>query len=487
MLHIPLLRGGRPYRSVEARPLRDLRTGEVVAELSQANRGLIARDLSSLGAARRALQAMRTGELLEVCRRAARLFAEADLPLGAEGETQSPGDWMRQLSATCGLPETLCRMNLEKVRHVLDGMERVIDGLTRGLDLSVLDAGMAVEDGRRLSYLCQTEALGAVLPSNSPGVHNLWLPAPALKVPVVLRPGREEPWTPFRICQAFLAAGLPPAALGFYPGDHAGAAEILLRSGRSLLFGDEATVRPWVGDPRVQIHGPGRSKVLFGEDQVPHWERHLDLLVTSIAENGGRSCLNASGVWLPALGKGAGREIAEALAGRLAAIEALPLDHPQARLAAFPRPQVAHHISDLIDRQLRIPGAVDLTAEVRGSGRIAEADGCTFLLPTVVWCEDPGHPLADTELLFPFASVVEVPRGELLERIGPTLVGTALTEDPGFERELLDCPWIDRLNLGPIPTSRISWDQPHEGNLFAHLYRQRAIQAMPAPVVEARA
>jgi len=36
---------------------------------------------------------------------------------------------------------------------------------------------------------------------------------------------------------------------------------------------------------------------------------------------------------------------------------------------------------------------------------------------------------------------------------------------------------VERLNLGPIPTNRISWDQPHEGNLFEHLYRQRALQA----------
>lgn len=483
MLHIPLLRGGRPYRSLEARQLRDVRTGETVAELSQANPGLIAKDLNEIGEARRALQALRTAELLEICRRAARLFAEADLPVGEAGETQSPADYFRQLSATCGLPETLCRVNLEKIRYVLDGMEMVLDGLTRGLDLAVLDSGWGESDGRKMSFLPQTEALGAILPSNSPGVHNLWVPAPALKIPLALKPGREEPWTPFRICQALIAAGLPPAALGFYPCDHAGAAEILLRCGRSLLFGDAATVRPWKDDPRVQIHGPGWSKVLFGEDQVPHWERHLDLLVASIADNGGRSCLNASGVWLPATGTNAaraGRHLAEALARRLAAIEARPLDHPEARLAAFPRPQVAHHISDLIDRQLRIPGAVDLTAEARGRGRVAEVGGCTFLLPTVIWCEDPDHPLVNTELLFPFASVVEVPREEMLARIGPTLVATALTEDPSFERELLDCPWIDRLNLGPVPTLRLSWDQPHEGSLFAHLYRQRAIQAVPA-------
>ena len=486
MLHLPLLRGGQPYRSLDAQPLRDVRTGETVAELSQANRGLIAKDLASIREARRSFQELSTAELLAISRRAARLFMEAELPLGAGGEAQSPADYVRQLSATCGLPETLCRANMEKVRAVLDGMETVLAGLTGGLDLSVLDRGWGSHGGRRLSYLRQTEALGAILPSNSPGVHTLWLPSPVLKVPVALKPGREEPWTPLRIAQSLMAAGLPPAAIGFYPTDHAGAAEILLRCGRSLLFGDEATVRPWRDDPRVQIHGPGWSKVLFGEDQAPLWEQHLDLLVTSIAENGGRSCFNASGIWVPSQRRGSGRELAEALAHRLAGIEALPLDHPEARLAAFPRPQAAHRISELIDRHLRAPGAVDLTAEVRGRGRVAEVDGCTFLLPTVVWCDDPGHPLANTELLFPFVAVVEAPRRELLERIGPTLVATALTEDRDFQRELLDCPWIDRLNLGPIPTCRLAWDQPHEGNLFAHLYRQRSIQsASPEPGIEA--
>jgi acyl-CoA reductase-like NAD-dependent aldehyde dehydrogenase len=476
MLHVPLLRGGRPYRSLDAQPLRDLRTGEAFAALSQANRGLLAKDLAAMGEAGGALQAVSAAELLEICRRAAALFLEAALPLGVEGEVQSPGDYVRQLSATCGLPATLCRSNMEKIAAVLTGMKAVLDGLTGGLDLSVLDLRRGTGDGRRISYLRQAEALGAILPSNSPGVHTLWLPAPALKVPVVLKPGREEPWTPFRILQALLAAGLPAAAAGFYPTDHAGGTEILLRCGRSMLFGDEGTVHPWRNDPRVQIHGPGWSKVLFGEDEAPRWERHLDLILASITANGGRSCFNASGVWLPASAARAGRDLAAALARRLAAIEALPLAHPEAQLAAFSRPQAAQRISDFIDRQLRIPGAVDLTAEVRGCGRVAVSDGCTFLLPTLVWCDDPAHPLANAELLFPFAAVVAVPRQEMLGRIGPTLVATALTHDPQLERELLDCRSIERLNLGPIPTCQLAWDQPHEGNLFAHLYRQRAVQ-----------
>jgi len=26
-----------------------------------------------------------------------------------------------------------------------------------------------------------------------------------------------------------------------------------------------------------------------------------------------------------------------------------------------------------------------------------------------------------------------------------------------------------------VPTGRVEWDQPHEGNLFEHLYRRRAL------------
>lgn len=378
------------------------------------------------------------------------------------------------------MPRALARANMAKIHFVLAHLDTVLQGLSRGLDPAVLDRGWGEEDGRTVSYRCLTDTLGVVLPSNSPGVHSLWIPALGLKVPVTLKPGSREPWTPFRVAQALMTAGLPREAFGFYPSGHPGAVEILMRSGRSLLFGDRSTVGAWACDPRVQLHGPGWSKVILGADEVPRWRDHLQLMTTSVASNGGRSCINASGLWIEATRPGRGREIAEALAERLAAIEALPLDHPEAALAAFPDPSLAHRISDLLDRHLAGGGAEDLTERYRGGGRVVEVDGCTFLLPTVVWCDDPGHPLTRLELLFPFVSVVELPGDELQRRIGPTLVASALTRDPERVRELLACREIERLNLGAVPTTRVDWDQPHEGNLFLHLYQQRAIQTAVA-------
>ena len=40
----------------------------------------------------------------------------------------------------------------------------------------------------------------------------------------------------------------------------------------------------------------------------------------------------------------------------------------------------------------------------------------------------------------------------------------------------MESPHIERLNIGPISTMKISWDQPHEGNMFEFLYKRRAIQ-----------
>ena len=165
-LHIPILRAGEPYRSLETVTLRDIRDGEPVATLGQANRGLIARDLLRKAEHRRALQQVPGAEMFAIGRRAAALFAEGEVMLDpVDGTTQTVDDYVRQLSSTTGMPEVMARANMAKIRFVLEEMETVIGGLTRGLDLSVLDTGWILQDGQFVSYQGQADVLGAVLPS----------------------------------------------------------------------------------------------------------------------------------------------------------------------------------------------------------------------------------------------------------------------------------------------------------------------------------
>jgi len=311
-----------------------------------------------------------------------------------------------------------------------------------------------------------------VMPSNSPAVNSLWLPAIALKIPVIIKPGKDEPWTPYRLIQAFIAAGCPAEALGFYPTDHEGARAILTLCDRALLFGDRSTTQQYAGNPGIEIHGPGYSKILIGEDQIERWPDFVDLIVSSICDNGGRSCINASAIVVPKYAE----EIAEALARQLGPISPAPLDDPQARLAGFANPKMAEFIDATIEEGLETAGARDATSDFRNGPRKVVFKGGTFLHPTIIACDSFAHPLANREFLFPFASVIEVPQAEMLQKIGPSLVVTAITEDSDFQEQLLDSALIQRLNLGNIPTNKISWDQPHEGNMFEFLYQRRAIE-----------
>jgi acyl-CoA reductase-like NAD-dependent aldehyde dehydrogenase len=480
MVHIPILRHGVPYKSLDVIRIPHYRTRDPFAEMSQANPGIIRRDLreEEQATARAALARLSFAQLLDICARAADHFLTARLPLG--DTEQSPDDYVGQLSATTGMPQALVRRNMSKIAGVLTEMRTVLGGLTRGLDLALLDAGYGEHEGHALSFYPRTQALGVVLPSNSPGVHSLWVPAIAMKVPLVLKPGSAEPWSPFRLAQAFITAGCPAEAFSYYPADHAGAGEILRRTGRSMFFGDVSAVGSWEGDPRVEIHGPGHSKVLIVADQLRSWQAHVDLIAASVADNGGRSCVNASGVWVAA---SHAEQVAEALARKLVEIVPRAEDDPKATLAPFADPRVAERISQQIDIGLDTPGAREISAELRQGPRLVQHDGSTYLLPTVVLCDSADHPLANREFLFPFAAVVKVTAAEMSrmpEPLGKTLVVTALTEDRGLIERLIASPEVDRLNVGPIATNVISWDQPHEGNLFEHLYARRSFQAAVA-------
>jgi acyl-CoA reductase-like NAD-dependent aldehyde dehydrogenase len=472
MLHLPILRRGRPYRSVDVARVPHFRGREPFVELSQANAGLVRRDLleESQARMRAALAALPTRDLVAISARAARIFMEDALPL-ADG-VQTPDDYVKQLSATTGLPHVMVRRNMEKIRGVMAEMDGILAGLTRNLDLEVLDRGMGEAGGHALSFIPRSPTLGIVLPSNSPGVHALWVPAVALKTALVLKPGSAEPWTPYRLIQAFIEAGAPPDAFGFYPTDHAGAGEILRRCGRGVVFGDVASTRPWQNDPRIEVHGPGYSKVVLGPDAADRWEKYLDVMVSSIAANGGRSCINASSIWTTAHAP----EIAEALAKRLAAIRPRHEEDLEAELAPFADPRVAARISAALDAEIGAGGACDVTAGHRSGSRVVSFEGATYLLPTLVLCDSPDHPLANREYLFPFASVVPVKAEEIPARLGPTLAVTAITEDRALLDRMLASPLLNRVNLGPLPTYQVSWDQPHEGNLFDHLYLRRALQ-----------
>jgi len=471
MLHLPVLRWGQPYTSLDVDPVVHFATGEPIANVSRANGGLIQRDMRKASRARDVLREIPVDELIARVGKAGELYMNGTLPMG-DG-TQTPDEFVRAQSASTGLPERMCRANMKKNSFVLAEMRGILTSLTRGLQFDILTRGHGEERGVPVSYQPQSPVVGLVLPSNSPGVHTLWLPVIPLQIGLVLKPGPQEPWTPYRMAEAFGEAGIPREAMSVYPGQGDVGAAVLESCGRSLIFGGTATVDRYRGNPAVQAHGPGFSKILIGDDQVDRWEQFLDVMVDSVLLNSGRSCINCSGIW-------ASRhtcDIADALARRVVGVRPLPPDHPESSLAAFTVPGVADAISKEIDADLQTSGVTDVTAQHRGDARLIKEDRADYLLPTVLHCDSPEAAIARKEYLFPFVTVVQCPERTMLDAIGPTLVCSAITCNAAFRRSLLDAVHIDRLNLGPVPTTQLNWLQPHEGNLVEFLFRARAFQS----------
>src|SRR6266700_7586638 len=323
MLTLPVLRWGKPYDSLEKDQVVHFVTGEPIARVSQANGGLLQRDARHAATARKKLREIPIDDLIGRVKKAGELYLKGTLPIGDGTQTQD--EFVRAQSASTGLPEHMCRANMQKNLFVLSHMDQMLDALTRGLPLEILSRGYGVENrGVIVSYQSQTSAVGLVLPSNSPGVHTLWLPVIPMQVGLVLKPGPQEPWTPYRMAAAFFEAGVPREAISIYPGAGEMGAEVVNRVRRTKIFGSTDTVKRYEGNPRVQAHGPGFSKILLGDDLVDQWEKYVDLMDDSVYVNSGRGCINCSGVWASRHTK----EIAQGLAERLGPVEVKPPDDP---------------------------------------------------------------------------------------------------------------------------------------------------------------
>ena len=380
--HIPILRRGAPYRSVDVATVPHYRTREAVAEVSQANGGLIARDLRrgvAGGDAARRSSLWRSRELVALTARAAEPLRKRRAAAGRRG-------------ADAG------RLRPPDVGHDRPAPR---DGAAQ--------PGEDARRARRTWATCSPASRGAwTCPCSTPA-------SSESGPPLELRPARphagrraaqqlprraravdaddraqdrprpeagqrRSPGRPTAVIQAFLTAGAPPDAFAYYPAGHAAAARdpAPLRA-RDAVRGpgrDRARGRTTRAS---SCTGPGYCKVLLGPDAADHWERHLDVMVASIAENAGRSCVNASGIWTTAHGDA----IAEALAERLAAVRPRDAedDGRAARALRGPARGAAR------SRRWWTTGWASRARatsrpRTREGGRLAQHDGGTYLLPT---------------------------------------------------------------------------------------------------------
>ncbi|MFB6074754.1 MAG: aldehyde dehydrogenase family protein [Haloarculaceae archaeon] len=306
-----------------------------------------------------------------------------------------------------------------------------------------------------LAFAPRVRVLGAVLPGNDPAVAAWPALALAMKVPVVVRPSRRDPFTPVRLARALLAAGVPESAVHVLPGPRAVGETVVRESDHALVFGGDAATDPYRDDPAVETYGPGRSVAVVARDPT---ERELETLARGVTRTGGRACFALSRV--VAVGDCDPDDLAERLAPRVAAATDGPVTDPVTDVPAFPDVERARAVDARADEAGR-----DATAAHREGPRLREHGDHARLAPTVVRASS-----LVPELPFPFAGVTGHdgdPR-DLLADLGRAYLGVVVGS-ARYERAFVRSPRVRKVYGGAYPPG-VDLRETHETFLAEFLY-----------------
>ena len=86
MVKIPVLRWGQPYESLELDKVVHFVTGETLAQVGQANPGLLTRDMKKAQRARDVLREIPIRQLVAIMKKAGEFYKDATIPLGASNQ-----------------------------------------------------------------------------------------------------------------------------------------------------------------------------------------------------------------------------------------------------------------------------------------------------------------------------------------------------------------------------------------------------------------
>ncbi|MFI7447290.1 acyl-CoA reductase [Nonomuraea sp. NPDC049714] len=390
---LPLLRGGRWYRSMDTVPVSG------AGSLCLAPEIIVRDDAARLRAGLAGPGVPDRDRRLDLLREAVDLFRFGRVPIEGLG-VQDPGDFAASMGAVAGLPPALVRRWSD-----LLGARWAEPADERGDPLAELapekrDNRPVVlapdEHDCRPAELAPEERDGLTLvslPANTFTCLKAVLEAALSGAAVWVRPSRREPLSSARLIGALLSVGWPAETLGYYPTAPRTLHALIQSSDHQIVYGGDDLAAELAGraagPPSLEFRGPGRACVIVDEPPDPEW------LAERIAQDAGRFCTSTCVVACLRGTEPLGRRVAEVLDG-------ISLDPPDPRRpqAAWPEADAARTAAFVMDRLA--PGGRLLTR------RPLLSDG--FLAPALVEVDDPGHPLVGVELPFPFAVIVATDR-----------------------------------------------------------------------------
>ncbi|MFB6309246.1 MAG: aldehyde dehydrogenase family protein [Haloarculaceae archaeon] len=401
-----------------------------------------------------ALSEMPIRELLDRIADAGRRFEG----IGPDSGLAPVAEYERRVARATGLPvgwvHTSAHWLGYGLRHAAESLRA--QSPTGALDVYD-DPAYTRERNVGLAFAPRIRVLGGVMPGNDPAVYAWPALAVAMKIPVVLRPSRRDPFTAVRLARALLAAGVPASAVHVLPGPREVGSTVVREADHALVFGDESATGEHRDDPAVETYGPGRSVAVVAREPT---DRQLDSLARGITRAGGRTCFNLTRI--VAVDECDPDALADDLAASVADVTDGPPTDPETDVPAFPDRERARRIDERADAAGR-----DVTAQYRDGPRYAEFDDHARLAPTVVRTES----LVE-ELPFPFAGVTsrdpDRPRA-LLGELDGAYLGVAIGEE--YERAMARSPRVRKVYGGTYPAA-VDLRETHETFLVDFCYER---------------
>jgi acyl-CoA reductase-like NAD-dependent aldehyde dehydrogenase len=426
--------------------------GNPVAELSMVPRLFVTR----------AMAALHKADTLPVDRRLAAL-ADAGEAYAADIVDGVPaGEYQRTVSRVTGMPISAVRSAAQAIARGAAEAYRSEQYARPAGDVN--DWRDPLTRTGRGVWTRRGDVFAVHAPGNHPGVHAIWLEALALGYRVAVRPSRRDPFTPHRLISALRCAGFGDDQVVLLPTGYDAADEILRGADLAMAYGGEEVMRKYATQSRMLPQGPGRSKILLTADV--EWREHLDMIVDSISQDGGRGCVNATAVFV----EGDPAPLAKALAQRLAALPSLPPEDENAVLPALGLAEARQLEQHLLAR------AAGTTPWLGGDGIVDELeDGSAVLRPAVHQLDRPDAEQAGVELSFPCVWVAPWTPDAGIAPFKDTLVLTAVTHDERLLDSLVAEPTISNVYIGDHPTNWLEPGIPHDGYLADFLMRTKAV------------
>lgn len=376
---------------------------------------------------------------------------------------ESVEDYYLKYSLSTGLPYSVGVNGLRAISEKMINIEKIVKSEVPKGQIGCLDTGLVEEEYNKLAVAKEGQLLGVIAPSNHPAVHISWITALALKYSVVVKPGRDDPYTPMRIVRALIIAGINPHLLSVIPMEHHYIKSFIKTCDKTIVYGNKETVKLF-DEQKIISRSEGNSKVFISMSEGYEEEEALSIAFNSVLHDGGKRCTNASMIVVKG---GSARDFAYKLAKKFSQVKIMDPTDEKAMVGCFKDLQLASKLNDFIDNNLG--DAEDVTLSLIGKERLVKKGAYAFLRPTVIYCPTPKSTLLNNELPFPFVTVIGGGEGDLKGGLAVSLVNTSKE----VATEILRDPHNSRVIING-PTYKDKVGSPHDGSLFHKLYKTKA-------------